>query len=641
MTALIGPSGCGKSTFLRILNRMHEVVPGAQLAGSVELDGLDIYGAGQRADRHPAPHRHGVPEAQPVSGDDHRRQRAVRAQVLAAHAGQPGRPGRGDADQGAACGTRSRTGSASWEGRLSGGQQQRLCIARALAVRPRVLLMDEPCSALDPTSTLRIEHTIKEIADEVTVVIVTHNMQQAQRVSDYCAFFLAEENQPGRVVESGRHRDDVRPALRSEDVRTMSMATSVDRARTGAPAVSTTPSPPALPSRRAGRGRTGAACSVPSPAWASPVMQSTGSSFAGVAIQQWVGQTSTLYGLNINWQVQSSVVGLNDFAQNQVDFGASDIPYSSGQAQSDPELPVPVHARRGRGLSPSCTTSTATTASRSPTSISTLRSSTRSSWVRSPRGTTRPSPPSTRSWSATYPSTKIVPVYRTDASGENYLLSDYLLHQDAANFTAAQTAFHARRHPRGRAAHRQLADPDSRRSRTPSRPTRGWPAGNPVGQSGSDNAANYVSSHPATARSPTSRRPTPWSTTSRWPICSMPAGRTVQPTSLNVATALEAAILHADLTQDLTNVYTNPLPNAYPLSAYSYLVTPCSPTLAGPRGSCARRQRRVDLPVPEGPGTGPVRRLHGLRRPAADGHSSGTRRCLRTWCRRTSTPSAG
>jgi phosphate transport system ATP-binding protein len=89
-------------------------------------------------------------------------------------------------------------------GALSGGQQQRLCIARSLAVKPRVLLMDEPCSALDPTSTLRIEQTIKEIADEVTVVIVTHNMQQAQRVSDHCAFFLAEENQPGRVIESGR-----------------------------------------------------------------------------------------------------------------------------------------------------------------------------------------------------------------------------------------------------------------------------------------------------------------------------------------------------------------------------------------------------------------------------------------------------
>jgi phosphate transport system ATP-binding protein len=88
-------------------------------------------------------------------------------------------------------------------GALSGGQQQRLCIARSLAVKPRVLLMDEPCSALDPTSTLRIEQTIKEIAHEVTVVIVTHNMQQAQRVSDTCAFFLAAENRPGAIVEAG------------------------------------------------------------------------------------------------------------------------------------------------------------------------------------------------------------------------------------------------------------------------------------------------------------------------------------------------------------------------------------------------------------------------------------------------------
>ncbi|MGO8872211.1 MAG: phosphate ABC transporter ATP-binding protein [Acidimicrobiales bacterium] len=202
VTALIGPSGCGKSTFLRILNRMHEVVPGAQLAGSVKLDGLDIYGAGQRAvdtRRHigmvfqkpnPFPAMtiadnvlSGLKFSRisPASRDDLVEEMLTKAGLWNEVKDRLGELG----------------------GALSGGQQQRLCIARALAVRPRILLMDEPCSALDPTSTLRIERTIKEIANEVTVVIVTHNMQQAQRVSEYCAFFLAEENQPGRVVESG------------------------------------------------------------------------------------------------------------------------------------------------------------------------------------------------------------------------------------------------------------------------------------------------------------------------------------------------------------------------------------------------------------------------------------------------------
>ena len=202
MTALIGPSGCGKSTFLRILNRMHEVVPGAQLAGSVKLDGVDIYGAGQRAidtRRHigmvfqkPNPFPAMTIADNVLSGLRFSRitpaNRDDLVEEMLTKAGLWNE-------------VKDRLGELG--GALSGGQQQRLCIARALAVRPRVLLMDEPCSALDPTSTLRIEQTIKEIADEVTVVIVTHNMQQAQRVSDYCAFFLAEENEPGRVVESG------------------------------------------------------------------------------------------------------------------------------------------------------------------------------------------------------------------------------------------------------------------------------------------------------------------------------------------------------------------------------------------------------------------------------------------------------
>jgi len=203
VTALIGPSGCGKSTFLRILNRMHEVVPGAQLAGSVKLDGVDVYGPGQRAME---TRRHiGMvfqkPNPFPAM--------TIAENVLAGLKFSRISAGSKDdliqeslAKAGLWNEVKDRLGELG--GALSGGQQQRLCIARSLAVKPRVLLMDEPCSALDPTSTLRIEQTIKEIADEVTVVIVTHNMQQAQRVSDYCAFFLAEENQPGRVIEAGR-----------------------------------------------------------------------------------------------------------------------------------------------------------------------------------------------------------------------------------------------------------------------------------------------------------------------------------------------------------------------------------------------------------------------------------------------------
>ncbi|HXQ62438.1 MAG TPA: phosphate ABC transporter ATP-binding protein [Acidimicrobiales bacterium] len=206
VTALIGPSGCGKSTFLRILNRMHEVVPGAQLAGTVALDGVDIYGPGQRA----ADTRRHIgmvfqkPNPFPAM--------SIADNVLSGLRFSRISPADRDAvveemlvKAGLWKEVKDRLGELG--GALSGGQQQRLCIARALAVRPRVLLMDEPCSALDPTSTRRIEETIRDIADEVTVVIVTHNMQQAQRVSRHCAFFLAEENQPGRVVESASTTD--------------------------------------------------------------------------------------------------------------------------------------------------------------------------------------------------------------------------------------------------------------------------------------------------------------------------------------------------------------------------------------------------------------------------------------------------
>jgi len=202
VTALIGPSGCGKSTFLRILNRMHELVPGAQLSGSVFLDGDDIYGAGQRPIEvrkrvgmvfqkpNPFPAMsiyQNVISGLSLSGRRVRKNDALVEECLT-------RAGLWDE-------VKNRLGNPG--GALSGGQQQRLCIARALAVKPEVLLMDEPCSALDPTSTRRIEETVLELASQVTVVIVTHNMQQAQRVSSSCAFFLAAENEPGHVVEAG------------------------------------------------------------------------------------------------------------------------------------------------------------------------------------------------------------------------------------------------------------------------------------------------------------------------------------------------------------------------------------------------------------------------------------------------------
>jgi phosphate transport system ATP-binding protein len=202
VTALIGPSGCGKSTFLRILNRMHETINGAQLAGTVDLNGVDIYGPGQRAvdvRRHigmvfqrPNPFPAMTIYQNVLSGLRFNQIKPPQPDDLVEESLTK-----------AGLWNEVRTRLKALGGDLSGGQQQRLCIARALALKPAVLLMDEPCSALDPTSTRRIEETIGEISEEVTVVIVTHNMQQAQRVSDTCAFFLAAENEPGRVVEFG------------------------------------------------------------------------------------------------------------------------------------------------------------------------------------------------------------------------------------------------------------------------------------------------------------------------------------------------------------------------------------------------------------------------------------------------------
>ena len=204
VTALIGPSGCGKSTFLRILNRMHESVPNAQLNGRVLLDGEDIYDPARRITetrrrigmvfQKPNPFPAMSIEQNVLAGlklTGTKIGRAEKAELVERCLMRGGRWNE----------VKDRLGAPG--GGLSGGQQQRLCIARSLAVDPSILLMDEPCSALDPGSTLKIEETISDLMHDVTVVIVTHNMQQAARVSQQCAFFLAQQGVPGGIVEAG------------------------------------------------------------------------------------------------------------------------------------------------------------------------------------------------------------------------------------------------------------------------------------------------------------------------------------------------------------------------------------------------------------------------------------------------------
>lgn len=202
VTALIGPSGCGKSTFIRTLNRLHELIPGAALAGEIFYEGQDIY----------------APEVDPVHI------RLAIGMVFQKPNPFPSMTIRGNVLSGLKLSGMKRsnhdeiveetlTAAGLWNevkdrlgaeaGALSGGQQQRLVIARALAVNPHVLLMDEPCSALDPGSTLKIEETIRQLSKDMTVIIVTHNMQQAVRVADNTAFFLSSDGEPGRVVEQG------------------------------------------------------------------------------------------------------------------------------------------------------------------------------------------------------------------------------------------------------------------------------------------------------------------------------------------------------------------------------------------------------------------------------------------------------
>ncbi|MFT4286261.1 phosphate ABC transporter ATP-binding protein PstB [Nocardioides sp.] len=203
VTAFIGPSGCGKSTFLRTLNRMHEVIPGAHVEGKITVSGQDLYDPGVD----PVEVRRMIgmvfqrPNPFPTM--------SIYENVLAGNRLNSKRIPKSEAD---AIVERSLRGANLWEEvkdrlsrpgmGLSGGQQQRLCIARAIAVEPQILLMDEPCSALDPISTAAVEDLIHELKDQFTIVIVTHNMQQAARVSDDTGFFnLKAAGQPGHLVE--------------------------------------------------------------------------------------------------------------------------------------------------------------------------------------------------------------------------------------------------------------------------------------------------------------------------------------------------------------------------------------------------------------------------------------------------------
>jgi phosphate transport system ATP-binding protein len=202
ITAIIGPSGCGKSTFLRVFNRMNDLITGVRIEGKVELDGIDIYA--REID---------VVELRKRVGMVFQKPNPFPMSIFENIAYGPRRHGvknRGELEN---IVEKSLRQAALWEEvedkinqsalALSGGQQQRLCIARVLAVEPEVILMDEPCSALDPVATLKIEDLMRTLAEEYTIVIVTHNMQQAARASDMAAFLMMEEDRAGTLVEYG------------------------------------------------------------------------------------------------------------------------------------------------------------------------------------------------------------------------------------------------------------------------------------------------------------------------------------------------------------------------------------------------------------------------------------------------------
>jgi phosphate transport system ATP-binding protein len=202
ITAIIGPSGCGKSSFLRLFNRMNDLITGARVEGGVELDGISIYA-----------NSIDVVELRKRIGMVFQKPNPFPMSVFENVAFGPRRHGKKNLGELEDIVERSLRQAALWDEvndklsqsafALSGGQQQRLCTARVLAIEPEVILMDEPCSALDPVATLKIEDLMRSLAENYTIIIVTHNMQQAARVSDMAAFFMMEEDRAGVLVEYG------------------------------------------------------------------------------------------------------------------------------------------------------------------------------------------------------------------------------------------------------------------------------------------------------------------------------------------------------------------------------------------------------------------------------------------------------
>ena len=423
---------------------------------------------------------------------------------------------------------------------LSGGQQQRLCIARALAVKPEVLLMDEPCSALDPTSTRRIEETVLELASQVTVVIVTHNMQQAQRVSTSCAFFLAAENEPGYVVETGTTDADLREPARPADGRLRARAVRLMRiVRIAAAAVLVAAAM--------------LVASAPGAQASGPTITGAGSTWVQIALDQWRADAAR-QGLSINYQGVGSTAGRQFYVIGQVDFAASEIPFLPD------ELAQMRSIHRSYQYLPDVAGGTAVMYNLKDASghqVNNLQLAAGTIAKIFAGKITAWNDPAIRADNPrlALPSTPLVPVIRSDGSGTSAKLADYLAHEAASTWGPFAAQYHVRL------------------------PLQFWPnIPRAVAMRGSDGMANYIS-NPSVGQGS---------------IGYVEAGyvyeHSMTPAYIRNASGHFAgadvdqrlrrrskhATLNRDLTQNLMGVYRAPEANAYPLASYSYLITPTS-----------------------------------------------------------------